>query len=446
MRILALIAVISNAAPSQTSNFLHQEHQQDAFSRPAPALDDAQLRVFDFGNRLFNTNWAVAPAAAASFDGLGPTFNRVSCSACHLRDGRGRPPVAEENAPRSAVLRVSVPSSSAKLAAKLGAEPVAGYGLQINDQAITGVPPEASVKVLWSETKGTYASGETFRLRKPVIELTETKFGAMPKALLQSFRVAPAVFGLGLLEAIPAENILSAADPSDQNRDGISGRANLVWSESLGKYALGRFGWKAGTATLMDQNTSAAQSDIGLTSALMPDENCPDAQKACRAASSGGTPELSDAFITKLTSYTQMLGFPSARTLPKDGQKRFAEFHCAACHTPQQKTGSKTAFAQLQNQQFEPYTDLLLHDLGPGLADARPEFQADGREWRTAPLWGIGLIATVNQHELYLHDGRARGFAEAILWHGGEAQAAKDAFVKASPEKRAQLLAFLRAL
>jgi CxxC motif-containing protein (DUF1111 family) len=243
--------------------------------------------------------------------------------------------------------------------------------------------------------------------------------------------------------------VLARADPDDADHDGISGRANWVWDQAAGASALGRFGWKANQPPLRQQAAGAALGDIGLTSPLFPGQNCGAGQAACAAAPSGGEPELSERFLDRLELYTQALAVPAMRA-PRDASVRrgwelFNRAGCAACHTPTLTTGPHR-LAALSGQIVHPFTDLLLHDLGPGLADGRPDFLASGSEWRTAPLWGIGLIERVNGHTRLLHDGRARDLAEAILWHGGEAAAAREAFRTMAPDERAALLAFLKAL
>jgi len=433
-----VLAASGGALTVQVSN-------REAFSSPAPGLDAAQRRVFAFGNRLFNTGWVVAPASPAAFDGLGPTFNRHSCAACHIRDGRGRPPLADERALFSMLVRLSVPGLGVRGAPKA----VAHYGDQLNDRAMPGVPSEGRVQISYREQSGNFADGEHYSLRAPRLNVDALAFGALPRNVMLSARVAPAVFGLGLLEAIPEQEIVAGADPFDANGDGISGKANRVWSLEHQRELLGRFGWKANVATLMDQSALAASADMGITSVLIPNQNCPPAQAQCRAAVSGGQPELSADFLAKLTQYVQMLGVPARRAsadpaVPR-GERVFTELGCAACHRASFSTG-KHALSLLSKQVIYPYTDLLLHDMGPGLADGRPDHLASGQEWRTAPLWGLGLIETVNGHQLLLHDGRARGISEAILWHGGEAQSAADGYRRLPRAERTALLAFLRSL
>lgn len=442
---LALLLATAATAAGPGGALTHGETNQDAFARPGPGIDAAQLRRFNFGNRIFNTRWTTAPGSAVAFDGLGPTFNRESCSACHLRDGRGRPPLAGETQLSSALVRWSLPGSDAH-GAPLA---VPGYGTQLNDRAVAGVAAEAKVTVEWSESEHRYGDGTPYRLRRPQLRFSEAAYGALPATLLTSLRVAPALIGLGLLEAVPEAQLLALTDADDADGDGISGRMNFVYDEASSKKLAGRFGWKANATDLRTQNADAALGDIGLTSTLRVQANCPAAQTACAAAPDGGKPELSDEFLDRLTEYVQLLGVADRRDAQaadvQRGEAVFARLRCGACHVPQLRTGT-AAIAALSQQTIAPYTDLLLHDLGDGLADGRPDHLASASEWRTPPLWGLGLVPTVNGHSFYLHDGRARDLAEAILWHGGEAQAAREGFRLSGADDRAALLAFLRSL
>lgn len=417
---------------------------QTAFAMPAPNLDARQLRDFAFGNRLFNTNWVQAGASAASFDGVGPIFNRVSCSGCHVRDGRGRPPEPGEPM-ESMLVRVSLPGSDAHG----GPKPHPVYGDQIQDRAIPGVPAEAQVVLSWEEAGGQYADGEAYSLRRPVIELRDPAYGPLGKDLLTSPRVAQGMIGLGLLEAVTDAELIRFADPDDLDGDGISGRPNHVWDLRRQAAAIGRFGWKANQPSVEQQIAAAAAGDIGLTTALVPADACTESQAACRESANGGVPEVSDAFLAKLLLYSRSLAVPNRRHIDDPqvirGQALFESSGCAGCHRITVRTGPHE-LAQVANQTIHPFTDLLLHDMGEGLADGRPDFEADGREWRTPPLWGLGLIHTVNGHEFLLHDGRARGIAEAILWHGGEAEAAREQFRHLPKPQREALIAFLKSL
>lgn len=419
---------------------------RDAFTRPAPGLTPRELRDFNFGNRVFNTNWAVAPASVDAFDGLGPVFNRVSCSGCHLRDGRGRPPVQGEDEMLSMLVRLSVPG----VVANGGPKPHPAYGDQLNDRGIPGVPAEGRARIEWRERPGRYPDGASYSLRVPRLVFEDLAFGPLGSRAKTSPRVAPAMPGMGLLEAIPERDILALADPDDADGDGISGRANRVWNPVTGRAELGRFGWKANAATLLAQSAGAAHGDMGLSSRVFPDENCTPTQAACAAAVRGDAHDLRDAHLDKLVFYLQALAVPDRRqvdhTTGSRGEKLFSRIGCAACHTPVQRTAADALPAQLAGQAFMPYTDLLLHDMGRGLADGRADFLASGREWRTAPLWGLGLVPVTNGHRFYLHDGRARSLEEAILWHGGEAARSQREFRRLSREDRQALLTFLESL
>ncbi len=414
-----------------------------AFSFPVANLRRGHQRSFFFGNRLFNTNWTIAPASVASFDGLGPTYNRVSCSGCHTRDGRGRPPASGEGPMDSMLVRLSVPDGGG------GTLLHPAYGDQLNERAIPGVPAEGRVRVTYEEVEGRYADGTPYSLRRPRYELVDLAFGPLGAGTMVSPRVAPAIIGLGLLEAVPVETLEALADPDDHDGDGISGRINPI-PNGVGTTRPGRFGWKANVASLHEQNSGAALGDIGLTTPELPRENCPPVQEACAAAPTGGSPEISAEFLHKLTLYTRLLAVPAQRDSEqrrvRRGGRLFREAGCSACHMPTLRTGPDAPLPELADQTFHPFTDLLLHDMGEELADGRPDHGADGREWRTPPLWGIGLLERVNGHSFLLHDGRARDLAEAILWHGGEGAAARDVFRTMSAEDRTALLTFLSSL
>jgi CxxC motif-containing protein (DUF1111 family) len=417
----------------------------NAFSFQAPNAPRKHQRPFSFGNRLFNTNWVEAPASVKSFDGLGPMFNRVSCAGCHTKDGRGEPLLNGKGPMDSMLLRISIPGTGEHG----GPNPVPGYGDQLSERAINGITPEGIAAITYENVAGTYGDGERYVLRKPSYQIANVAYGPLPSDLLISPRVAPQVIGLGLLEAVPGETLLALADPDDSDGDGISGRTNRVWDSVTNQPAIGRFGWKAGQPTLKNQNAGAAAGDIGLTSSVHPAENCPKEQSACVAAISGGTPELNDEFVEKLTLYTASLAVPAQRSSGDEQVRQGGEFFraigCASCHMPTLKSGVHD-LPEVSNQVFHPFTDLLLHDMGDGLADNRPDFEASGSEWRTPPLWGLGLVPVVNGHQFLLHDGRANGFAEAILWHGGEAEAAKEKFRTALKSEREALIAFLQSL
>lgn len=419
-----------------------------AFEIPALNLSNLQNITFWEGDAFFTREWVAAPGENEQPDGLGPLYNAVTCASCHVRDGKGRPPESDEDGARGLLIRLSIPQESEKerLMGPL-ADPL--YAGQIQDRAISGVQPEGRIKIAQVEIPGEFADGTQYTILKPVYSVEDLAYGPLHSDVMMSPRVAPAMLGLGLLEAIPDEVLLAQADPDDADGDGISGRVNRVHDIRSGELVIGRFGWKAGQPTVEQQVASAFFGDLGITSSLFPNENCTQVQAACQAAPSGGSPEISDEDLERLVLYSQSLAVTAMRDIfdprVREGAELFVSSGCSACHTPSYVTGEHEIDA-FENQLIFPYTDLLLHDMGPDLADNRPEFSANGQEWRTPPLWGIGLIETVNGHTRYLHDGRARNLTEAILWHGGEAGESAEVFKALSVEQRENLIRFLRAL
>ena len=417
----------------------------NAFGFPLTNLPLPEHPRFFAGNAFFNTNWVDASSDVNGRDGLGPLFNVRSCSTCHFKDGRGQPP--DGNAvPDGWLMRISIPGTT-KHNAPL---PHPIYGNQVSVRALPGALPEARVRIQYNIVDGFYPDGESYQLLDPHYTLLNWAYGDPHPELLSSPRVASAVFGLGLLDAVSKDDILSRSDPDDQDGDGISGRPNWVWSPSLKKTELGRFGWKANKATLLDQTAGAFVGDIGITNSLFPLENNTDTQDLSEKFPSGGSPELSDQDLEDVVFYLQTLAVPAARlddrTVFKKGKAFFGQLGCVACHIPVLKTFEDYPVSAVADQTIRPYTDLLLHDMGEGLADARPGFEASGSEWRTPPLWGIGLFAKVNKHTRLLHDGRARNVEEAILWHGGEGEASKRAFMNLSTPERLAIIQFIERL
>ena len=421
--------------------------KQTSFAQPLKNLDGKRRRVFTRGDHLFNTQWVQAPASVKTLDGLGPLFNRNSCSACHLRDGRGRPPIEGEDQLKSKLVRLSIPGQDEHG----GPLPHPVYGSQLQEQGILGVKPEGRTVISWTDEAFSFPDGESYQLRKPNYEITDLAYGSLGNNIRISPRVAPAVFGLGLLENIPEDKLMAQADPEDANGDGISGRPNLVWNAEKQTKSIGRFGWKANQPTLRQQNAGAFNGDMGLTTTLFPTPSCTAAQITCNTETQyGEQPEVRDVDLEKLTTYVSLLGVPARRNIDspqtQQGERLFYQAQCNACHLARQKTGQASVHPEFNNKVIHPYTDLLLHDLGEGLADNRPDYEASGQEWRTAPLWGIGLVKVVNKHTFYLHDGRARNLTEAILWHGGEASQSQKAFRNFSPTDREALVSFLESL
>ena len=418
---------------------------RNAFGLSARNLNTLERRTFAVGNSFFRQNWVTAPASTNARDGLGPTFNALSCSSCHLLDGRGKPPDGPDDGERGLLLRLSIPGTDPHGSPL--SEPV--YGGQLQDRAIVGVPLEGEFIIAYQEIPGVFADEEKYSLRRPTYQFRHLAFGPMHPEILVSPRVAPAIVGMGLLEAIAETDILSAADPDDADGDGVSGQVNMVWDQRKGAMSIGRFGWKANVPTVEQQTAGAFLGDLGITSELFPGENCTTRQSECLSAPNGGTPEIGAERLEDVVFYTQTLAVPAMRDFNdpqvRQGAQLFNQAGCTACHTPQHTTGSHGIEA-VSNQTIYPYTDLLLHDMGPELADGRPDFEANGQEWRTPPLWGIGLVETVNGHTMFLHDGRARNLTEAILWHGGEGSRARDAFKALTKEEREALIRFLNSL
>lgn len=427
---------------SVSSSSLH------AFSLPMKNASREHRKSFMVGNSLFNQNWVSSPASVKSRQGLGPIFNSMSCSACHFKDGRGRPPLKEDEKFSSILVRLSAVEKDEKGNEIIVDEPV--YGEQFNPKGILKVEGEGDVKIVWLQTRGSFPDGEIYSLIKPSLVFTELRYGAMAKNLLTSLRVAPQVIGLGLLEAISEKDILANEDPNDKNGDNIKGVANYVFDREFKKNRLGRFGWKANQPSLKHQNAGAFNGDIGITSSLFPKQPCSEAQTECLKAYSIKDYEIDDIDLNHVTTYTKILAVPKRRNVldpeVKRGYENFKKIQCTACHVETFTTATVKGFPELSKQKIYPFTDLLLHDMGQELADFRPDGKANGRQWRTPPLWGIGLFKTVNGHTRYLHDGRARDLTEAVLWHGGEAENSKKLFMALNKNERREVIKFLESL
>jgi CxxC motif-containing protein (DUF1111 family) len=437
---------------------------RDAFSHFSHGIGFEGEMRFKVGNAIFRKLWVAAPSSTQASDGLGPLYNARGCQNCHLKDGRGRPPLAnwpDENA-ISMFLRLSIPPETDEQKRLLAERrttsiPDPVYGGQLQNIAIQGHDGEGHMHIDYADVPVTLAGTQVVTLRKPTYSVTELKYGPMHPKVMMSPRIAPPMIGLGLVEAIPEADIRALADAQDTNKDGISGRTNEVWSESKKSVQLGRFGWKAGQATILDQSAGAAAGDIGLSNPLGPNPagDCTETQTACLSAPNGNSErlggfELSAELLDLVTFYSQNLAVPARRGASDakvlEGKALFHKAGCATCHQPSFTTGTVEGQRHLSGQLIWPYSDFLLHDMGEGLADNRPEGDADGREWRTAPLWGVGLTQVVSGHTFLLHDGRARNVEEAILWHGGEAQSARDAYAALSAQEREALVTFVNSL
>ncbi|WP_423204196.1 di-heme oxidoredictase family protein [Pseudomonas kribbensis] len=429
---------------------------QNSFSLPSANLPPSRRVDFSVGNSFFRSPWVIAPSTTTARDGLGPLFNTNACQGCHIKDGRGHPPPPDAPNAVSMLVRLSIPDAPqyARLIEQVGVVPEPVYGGQFQDMAIPGVAPEGKVRVDYTPVPVRFKDGTEVELRKPVLQFSQLGYGPMHPDTRFSARVAPPMIGLGLLEAIPEEAILANATAQAKENNGINGRPNRVWDDAQQKTVMGRFGWKAGQPNLNQQNVHAFSGDMGLTTSLRPFDDCTDAQIACKQAPNGngpdGEPEVSDNILRLVLFYTRNLAVPARRGVNDAqvlaGKNLFFQAGCQSCHTPKYTTAANAAEPELANQVIRPYSDLLLHDMGEGLADNRTEFQASGRDWRTPPLWGIGLTQAVSGHTQFLHDGRARNLLEAVLWHGGEARAAQQQVLSFNAEQRAALLAFLNSL
>ena len=447
---------------------------RNAFSFPAANIDEAGRTTFAIGNSFFRRNWVEAPSSTTARDGLGPHFLARSCGGCHVQDGRGAPPTALKNGlateqPIALLFRLSVLGADGK------PRPEPTYGHQFTVAAAQDVKAEGKVRIQYTELPGRFADGTAYGLRKPRYSFSQLGYGPMDKKTLVSPRIAPQMIGMGLLEAIDEQDITRNAEAQAAAGNGIKGMPNRVFDVYANRTVIGRFGWKGNVGTVAHQTASAFNGDIGITSEHFPQEECMPRQSDCAAAPRGnsailatsapaasaatsaragtapkGTPvEIDNATLEKVIAYTATLAVPARRNFNdvdvRRGQALFAQAQCAVCHRPSYTTGA-SRFPALARQKIFPYTDLLLHDMGPGLADGRPDELASGQQWRTPPLWGIGLVPDVNDHSFLLHDGRARNVLEAILWHGGEAEAARQQVLKMKRAEREALVKFVNSL
>jgi len=412
-----------------------------AFKQAIDGLTEREAIVHTIGDGTFDQVFVAAPAP--HFGGLGPVYNNISCVNCHRNDGGGFPSTGSSTS--GMLFRISIPGAD-EHGGPLAAP---GFGLQIQDRALLGAVPEATATINYSDLPVTYPDGTTVTLRQPAYALTNP-YTTLPAGYMLSPRLAPRLVGMGLLENVPESTILSFVDAGDQNGDGITGKANYVYNSYTHKTELGRFGLKANTSTLQMQVATAYQQDMGVTSYPQSQESAWGQPQMSLVGNSDLSPELVDTLLNYVTFYVQTLAVPARRdvldSINKRGALLFTQVNCSGCHRTTMQTGVNMSI-HLSSQRIHPYTDLLVHDMGDGLADNRPDFLANGKEWRTPPLWGIGMLAKANGGSAYyLHDGRARSIDEAILWHGGEAERSKQQFMQLSQADRAALLQFLGSL
>ena len=439
-----------------------------SFELPAANLPEAQRPLFHAGKALANQPWIKAPTATDARDGLGPLYNARTCLGCHINGGRGPLPDSGEQAIFTAILRLSVPGRDAPVQ---GSQPDPVYGHQLQGQSVAlshqlrgriaprdpatnpETPPEGRVYIDWREKTYLYPDGVVRTLRFGQVRLEELGYGPLDPNVQFSLRAAPAIHGTGLLEAIDQGDIDALADPDDTDKNGISGRVNRVWDFDHRESVPGRFGWKANRANVRITTAGAFQGDVGITNPVFPEQPCTGSQRRCLRTPNGNNAdglELPEHLLALTVGFVRSIGVPAGREQTEQterGRKLFYHADCAGCHQPSFTTKAmQGSLAHLGEQTIWPYTDLLLHDMGPELTDDRPDYEASGSEWRTPPLWGIGLSTSVNGVATLLHDGRARDVEEAILWHGGEGAASRRTFSELSKSDREALIAFVNSL
>ena len=436
-------------------DFTLKRADAEAFGEPAPVLTYKQQQPFMRGRNHFNQKWVIFPSMGGAW-GLGPTFIADKCSGCHIGAGRGMMPKADEE-PMGVLIRMSIPGKTEHG----GPNPHPAYGDQFQNQGLTGkdaynhgvgdrVPPEGTVYIEWDEAGVVeFADGEKVTLRKPKPRFDKLTFGPLGEETMLSLRFTPPIFGMGLLEAVPEETLLSIA--KKQAEQGFSGRPNTVWDPYTKQSRMGRFGWKANVPTIRVQIAFAFLGDIGATTSMLIEDNCTSVQSLCLASTPNNRPEVVDSDWDEIEFWTQGLAVPARRNVNDPdftrGEALFDQAKCSVCHVPTMTTAAEfKSLPQLANQTFHAYTDLLIHDMGEGLSDGRPDYQAEPREWRTPPLWGLGLSEIVTGSKSMLHDGRAANATEAILWHGGEAEVSRDAFRNMLKADRDALLRFLNSI
>lgn len=444
---LSFISCTSNESSNQenikTKNYFTTSTAKDAITQPVYNLTHDETDIFYLGKSAFKTPWVTAPSITTARDGLGPLFSANTCLNCHPNNGAGVAVDAHGKMTRSLLLRLSHKhSNNTKLLKTVGFEPDSTYGSQLSHNGTRNVPKEGHPLVSYEIIDGHYPDGTKYELRKPSYSITHLAYGPLDKETIIAPRIGSALIGLGLLERIPEKDILVYQDIHDKNSDGISGKANYAFDPETNTTRLGRFTWKASATSVKHQSAAAAHSDMGLSNPLFPSHNCTSKQKECVEESKLAEHDMDfvDFRLDALAFYLSNLTIPRQREPQKHlaGKKLFKRLNCTSCHVPEYTTRDGITIA--------PYSDLLLHDMGEELADGRSEFLANGNEWRTPPMWGIGLYEKFAGEANYLHDGRARTIEEAILWHGGEAQKSKEDFMALDKVSREKVLDFLESI
>ncbi len=445
LKIISLVAILATGLFAVNNNgYFTKANTKKSLSISYNNLNDEEQDTFMLGRSFFTIPWVEAPSATTARDGLGPLFNANTCINCHQNNSLGSVYNKDGKFSRSMVARLSIPSTNSKehqeILKKAGFIPEPVYGAQVSINGTRTIPYEAKLHIDYKDKKVIYPDGNIVVLRNPSYSLKELNYGALSKNTSISVRKAPPLVGLGLLENLSDEAILANVDEDDKNLDGISGRANLVYSVESKNYKVGRYTYKASAPSVKHQSAGAFINDMGLTTTLFPNENCTSAQEKCLNAPKPRDPiDVPDNRLDAVTFYLTHLKVPKSKISVKEGKKLFNKIGCVSCHV--------SSFTTKNGITINPYTDFLLHDMGEALSDGRSEFRASANEWKTAPLWGINSYEkTIRKKPDYLHDGRARNLEEAILWHGGEAQASKKSFMSLEKAQRELLIKFIGTL
>ncbi len=446
LKSLVVIFATGLFAVNNSDNFLSNDKNSSLLLKPVNNLNDKEYDKFILGRSFFSIPWVEAPSVTTARDGLGPLFNANTCVSCHPKNGRGTL-FADENLPsRSLLARLSITSNDSdehkEYLKYKGFVPEPVYGNQLSINGIFGVDYEGKIKIDFEEVEVVFSDGEKQILLKPKYNLENLNYGKLDKNVNISYRIAPSLNGMGLISLISHEDILANVDENDLNNDGISGRANFVYSNITKRIELGIYTWKASVAFLKEQVAGAASNDMGLTTTIFPDGNCTKYQKECNEAPKPRDMiDLPDDRLDAVSYYLKHIKTYEAKKTKEyeEGLALFEAISCSKCHI--------SSFNTKKGFKISPFSDFLLHDMGEDLADGRVEFMANGREWRTAPLWGLALHEKINKEKpRLLHDGRARSFQEAILWHGGEAQNSKENYMNLPKNQREKLIKFLEEL
>ena len=436
----------------ETSN---QVENKNSFSLSSRNLEEHMRINFLVGNALFERMWEDSSISKnIAQDGLGPFFSARSCESCHINDGRGHIPLTNKEDKISVVIQISQNIEQSNDYIKNIEDDI--YGGQISEFAVKDVLKEADIIIDYKYSLEMYEDGRVVELRRPIIKIDNLNYGDFNESTTFSARIAQPMIGLGLIEHIGDQSLLMNEDIDDTNNDGVSGKANKVWDIQREKLAIGRFGWKAAQPSVYQQTADAFYHDMGLSNKLYSNPfNCTSKQEECAKAISGNSEEYDDREVSNdqldlVTFYSSQLGVPVRRNITaenvKKGKEIFFALNCNSCHVESFTTGDSGPHVNLNNQIIYPYSDFLLHDMGESLSDGVSEFLAQGSEWRTPPLWGIGLTNIVSDEYGYLHDGRARTIEEAILWHGGEAKEIIQNYKKLKKSEVNQLLSFINSL